>query len=318
MGQRLLRLEPLSLPESGLDSKTKGTLMHDALASLYRAIAARDLVISDDATARDSALSAIDSSAVRDHFDQAQEWYRFISDVTWDAEKAILLSQLRGLVSADFSNENPAHGLAPHKRVGLWHEYGFGNDGDSVPDVQIDLGDGQSIRLRGRFDRVDIQFSGETLADSEHLSLVLIDYKTGSSEYSKRDMAAGLKLQMPLYVRAAQVLIDTGHVHTDINARFGTRFTPDQISVAGGVFWGIARNQDLGSLSPDMTYTPKGGDSVDIIPAALETVARYVQAIRAGDFRASAHSPSDGKCVSYCDFADLCRICATIGRRKPN
>jgi ATP-dependent helicase/nuclease subunit B len=111
-----------------------------------------------------------------------------------------------GLIVRDLelflSSELAEPGRTP---VALEVSFGYADEDESETlstrePVSIDLGDGQSIRLRGRIDRID------RLSDGLY---EVIDYKTGSLYRDLYDgaFAGGRLLQHALYSRAAQVLL---------------------------------------------------------------------------------------------------------------
>ena len=120
--------------------------------------------------------------------DVEEEWRRTERCVPWASEKGF--------------------GMPPRRR-----------EEESLPPVEIPLGDGRTIRLRGAVDRIDMTGTGV---------LVVIDYKTGRSNLYQRlgeapwaiYAGAGRKggpkrealprLQLPLYAQAARQMTGAG------------------------------------------------------------------------------------------------------------
>ena len=75
-------------------------------------------------------------------------------------------------------------------------EQHFGSE--AVKPVVISLPDGGQVKLQGIIDRVDIW------QHEEKRYVRIIDYKSGSTEYSLTRMFAGLQLQLPVYLEAGQ------------------------------------------------------------------------------------------------------------------
>jgi len=99
---------------------------------------------------------------------------------------------------------------------------------------------------------------------------------------------------MMVYLLAAQGLIEADS-------------SPDAPSeVAGGVFWRIG-GESLGSVS--------AADDAEVIEAGKDHIRRYLERARAGDFAAHANKLDGGKCASYCDLHQFCRVNA-IHQRK--
>jgi len=112
----------------------------------------------------------------------------------WDAASRGMREDLRQLVPQDDKRRAEA-GLTPAKA-----EMPFGRDG--VPPVEIGLGNGRTLRIRGSIDRVDEGPEG----------LVVLDYKTGGPQkYKNLDPTNptdhGRYLQLGLYAEAARRLL---------------------------------------------------------------------------------------------------------------
>ena len=72
---------------------------------------------------------------------------------------------------------------------------GFSNGkSSSVAPLEVDLGDGSTAFICGIADRVDL------LTRGDKLYVRVVDYKTGTKEFSMDDIAMGLNLQMLLYL----------------------------------------------------------------------------------------------------------------------
>ena len=69
-----------------------------------------------------------------------------------------------------------------------------GGKASSVAPLEVDLGDGSTAFICGIADRVDL------LTRDDKLYVRVVDYKTGTKEFSMDDIAMGLNLQMLLYL----------------------------------------------------------------------------------------------------------------------
>ncbi|ABW19833.1 helicase-exonuclease AddAB subunit AddB [Alkaliphilus oremlandii] len=79
--------------------------------------------------------------------------------------------------------------------VPMGHEIIFGLEGD-IPPIVIELESGEKIYLEGRIDRVDI------LNDEDGNYVKIIDYKSGSKEFSLSDVYYGFQIQLLVYLDA--------------------------------------------------------------------------------------------------------------------
>lgn len=62
------------------------------------------------------------------------------------------------------------------------------------PAPTINVGDGANIRFRGKIDRID-RCGNE---------FIIIDYKRGASDFREKDLYAGIKLQLPVYLKVVR------------------------------------------------------------------------------------------------------------------
>lgn len=66
------------------------------------------------------------------------------------------------------------------------------------------------MRLRGRIDRVDMK------EDREHVYVKVVDYKSGSREFSLAALYYGLQLQLVVYMNAAMEIAGKKHPEKEI------------------------------------------------------------------------------------------------------
>ena len=161
-------------------------------------------------------------------------------------------------------------------------------DALSTPDaIAIPLGE-ETIRLRGRVDRVDVLTDGR---------FMITDYKTGSSHPRLRDIEAGRALQLPLYLLAVERL-------TGMEGVAGTYYTLRRGEVKNQpVFWD-AGLQDCFACFPG---SQRNGveDVREVVRTALAWTQRYLSGIRAGCFPPRSDA---GPCPAYCGFKTVCRF----------
>ncbi|HVL98214.1 MAG TPA: PD-(D/E)XK nuclease family protein [Egibacteraceae bacterium] len=189
MLQYVLRVQPVEYPEELLeiDPMEKGSLIHDVLERwLDEQLAAGPPPPAQPwppearARMRELAEQACDAAEQRGVTGYALLWRR---------DRPRIVADLERFVDADDTRRREL-GLVP-----LAAEWAFGIPGQPAPAVAIDLGDGRSVRVRGRIDRLDRCADG---------SLVVADYKTGST-YSYRGLGEdnplgdGDKLQLAIY-----------------------------------------------------------------------------------------------------------------------
>jgi ATP-dependent helicase/DNAse subunit B len=278
--KRLLGLEELQEPEAGMTPAQRGTLNHNILEETYRRVRSDGLTISPDNA--DAAL-AILRDAARVEFARAPQHIGFQTPMAWEQEQAAILRKLEALVQSDFAGAGPVSKFGDVGRQPYQVEASFGFE-KSAP-VTLDLGEAGTLRLRGRIDRMD------RIGDS----VVIIDYKSGSSTIPTSEMQAGRNFQMLVYLLAAQELLQ--------------RNGDTSLRVAGGLFWHLPNRTASGTIRVD---NDKDADAID---AAMEHLARYVADGRAGDFTVHPSKLDGDLCVRYCELRALCRH-RTTSRRK--
>ena len=79
--------------------------------------------------------------------------------------------------------------------VSMDFEAVFGRGSGNIPPVEVEISGGRKVLIEGKIDRADV------LADG---SVKIIDYKTGKEKFSIAEAKAGWRLQLMLYLKAAQ------------------------------------------------------------------------------------------------------------------
>jgi len=145
---------------------------------------------------------------------------------------------------------------------------------DSTEPVQLALGGGMTIRIRGRMDRVD------RIGAPDARTFAVWDYKTGSSWRfrQKPPFWQGRVLQHAIYLHLATERLR----QTD----------PEAVVAEVGYFFPGHRGR-----GERVTYTPQGLD------AGLAILRRLCRAIASGAFLATDKPETD---CTWCDYADVC------------
>ncbi|MCC7447939.1 MAG: exodeoxyribonuclease V subunit gamma [Anaerolineae bacterium] len=267
--RRLLKLDVIEEPQEGMDQLQLGSLLHEILEYTYRRIGEERLAITPENQPR--ALEILES-VTDERLADAPQRFGFRAAATWIQEQANLRRKLRKLVMQDFSDKNPLKKLIPGDRYAYRQEVPFGYR----QDVTVD-GEAGSLRVRGYIDRVDI-------ADGQ---LVVIDYKSGSTEINHADMLEGRNVQMMLYILAAQQVI------------------PDH-DVAGATFWMLGDNKLNGTISADDSR---------IAEARAALHQRIIKARQGIFVNAPGKLANNGHCSQYCHYGQLCRADRASGHK---
>ena len=184
----------------------------------------------------------------------------------WERDRRVILGELDAFLAAD-----EAYRAKGDVRT-LATELAFGMPGAMTDAVEVPLGDGRVVHVRGKADRVDRR------ADD---SLVVIDYKTGSTTSYRalghdNPVMAGTRLQLPVYGYAAR-------------AAYGT---PDTEVEAFYWFFGKGNNRPIGYVVDH--------EVDDVFTRAVRTI---VDGIEGGVFPAWPPEPAPTPFVA-CRFCD--------------
>lgn len=248
---RLLNLQESEEPEEGLDVLQRGALYHAILEQTYRKFAALNMAVTPAALA--PAQSILEETAIQ-VLDNAPAHFGFRPTAWWAQERAEVRRILRALLQAE-AKRGGDHAPIP---------YAF----EQKFDVELHWG-GETLRVRGILDRIDRSPDG----------LVLVDYKSGSTPISKREVYQGRNLQLPLYVMALRARGET---------------------VADAFFVHITNGDTSGEVDAN--------EREAWLASAREHMTGYLDSARRGKFPVKPARPQDGACSRYCDFAALCRV----------
>ncbi|WP_292366731.1 MULTISPECIES: PD-(D/E)XK nuclease family protein [unclassified Methanoculleus] len=286
--ERVLDLAPLPEADPDLTAQERGSLVHRIAYRFYSGWRCDGNEAVTDACYPDALRRILDAGR--------EEAGRFTFETpAWAADKELLLGSPaagRGLLERFLRHEAEvaASRFVPHA-----FEVSFGLplvpgevDAASIPDaVAIPLGD-ETIRIRGRVDRVDVLPDGR---------FMITDYKTGTSHPRFKDIEAGKALQLPLYLRAVETL-------TGMEGVAGTYYTLRRGQVRNRpVFWD-AGLKDCFSCYPG---SRQGGveDVRELVETTLSWVREYLAGIRGGCFPPRSDA---GSCPAYCGFKTACRF----------
>jgi ATP-dependent helicase/nuclease subunit B len=195
--EQVLRVTPVEHPEEllQLDALERGSLVHDVLEGWLKDRLAEGVPGPGEPWS-DEARADLLRRAER-ACDEAQRKGLTGHPLLWRRDRADILADLDRFLAED-DRRRAALGLSP-----IAAERAFGLDG--TPELEIDLGEGRRVRLRGRIDRLDEMGDG---------GLLVTDYKTGGlSRYSGLGDDAplgkdGTKLQLPIYALAMRAAED--------------------------------------------------------------------------------------------------------------
>jgi len=252
---RSLGLQERADPSEGLEARQLGTIYHLLFEAVYQATPREKRA---DAEALEASLDALADEIL----DQAPRREGFRPTAWWSHTRDRILDDVRASLRK-LCDPEIADGYVPEH-----FEARFGIDG--AP--ELELADGADrAELRGLIDRVDVGADGR---------LRVIDYKTaGDSDYTKRRLTDGLKIQIVLYALAASDTLGFG-------------------DVADGFYWHI-KQQKPSTLR--LSKIEGGPDAA--IDIAVDHTWRAVRGIRSG---LMPPLPVAGSCPDYCPAKSFC------------
>jgi len=252
--QQLLILEAKEPPDLGLDAAQVGRILHEILEKVYRQ--------AEPTMNLDTLFEILEENAAS-VFALAPNKEGFRPSPLWEVEKSQYINMLRKTIEAFYTERNNWYPIRFEEKFGI----------HNTPLLVLHL-ESEDISMRGLIDRIDQNEVGE---------LRVIDYKTGGSFLTNKDLISGRRLQMPIYALAAETALNLG-------------------SVKEGFYW-IIRNAKESSFK---LSTFKKGDSKGPLAAysvALDLMNKILTSIRAGQFVPVA---PQGGCPSYCPAIQWC------------
>jgi ATP-dependent helicase/nuclease subunit B len=193
--QNVLRLQPAPEPEERrrIEPLERGDLFHGVAERYLRELRDRgQLPVRDTVEAR-ARLDEMAEEALEGLVAGTPPRFTLL----WEREKRRFHDTVRGWLvreAAAAAKSTPAH-FELSFGMGMAPDAGEPHDPDPL---EIDLGDGRTLRVSGRIDRIDRREDG----------LVLRDYKTGRAPRDDGGVFRGGKqLQIPFYVLAAAKLL---------------------------------------------------------------------------------------------------------------
>jgi ATP-dependent helicase/nuclease subunit B len=254
---RILSLEPKVVPELGFDAAQLGSMLHAILERVYR----------PGATSLDALLEALPQAAA-EVFAEAPQRFGFRPSPLWEAQKEQLTARLEKSITALDAESDGWTPFAFELGFGLPARPGQFRCPPLV--LQTDVG---PVQLRGVIDRVDRSPSGQCR---------VIDYKTGSSRLSPRDLRLGYRLQLPIYALAAEQACGVGEV-------------------VDGCYWSI--NQ----AKPHLKLKAFTDEDEQGLACAARVAQGHIERIVSGIRQAMfVPQPPEGGCSSYCPGASWC------------
>ena len=264
--QYVLNLDEDYEPEEGMDVMQRGSLLHAILEELHRKLAVGGVALSPETQTQ--ILAELDQVCLA-IFTKAPQKLGFRPNALWKYEQQELKNLLTALIRWECENQSL---YLPFEQ-----EFRFGVKGSEAPAYPLVTSDEEAFLFHGVVDRID---------QTENDELQILDYKSGSTTYSKKDMAGGLAFQNPLYAVVVNNLLKKP-------VRFSAYL--------------LIRKRDF---SGKLAFEDGRPENDETVQGAIDQVGNFVHQIRAGRFPNLPAKPSSGSlaCSTYCPFSSMCRV----------
>ena len=286
LAKELLGLKATEEPSPDLGPLEVGLIYHGLLERFFSALAA-SLAAGGRLTAegREEALRLLDRTADA-YFKHLEAYGRVGSAALWKVQKQNILRDVRRLV--DWHIQNLSGWRAAYTEV----PFGATGPGPVKPPGRRDSvaldGPHGPVRLRGRIDRIDLALGDEP-------GYQVIDYKSGGGPTPK-DMAAGTSFQLPVYLWAAEALLEAA----------------ERGDLARAFFLPIRDPKKRAMLSTNATKKHPEGSAGPALERAAEYIRRFIDAMRRGLYPVYPRT----ECPGHCEFQDICRFAEWRIQRK--
>lgn len=256
----VLGLAEWAAAEAGLGSLAVGAVWHEVLA-VFLARHRGSCLLSTEREAYIGELGKI----LRESVARRELTGRIVTDAWWKFELPRMEAALAEWLGSEITLQQLEHSLPEYLEWSFGSEPGPGSDPASTARPLILGSTDRPVLLQGKIDRID---RAET-------AYRIIDYKTGRPPRAK-EIEAGLRLQAPLYMLAAESLLG--------------------LEVATAEYRPVTRR-----LSPLVLPGPKGSKR-DLLDAAERLAIQHANGIRSGAFR-----PQPSVCPDHCLARSFCR-----------
>lgn len=292
--RRLLNLDTPGDFEESLTPIEKGSILHEALFEFFTRRREEGLPLLSVCNDGQFEQAVADLTGIVDAKMSALE----IPDAFWALDRELLLGSSaggRGLVREFLEAERRR---AVQSRP-LYFEVGFGGTDlhtDTILSTPepVMLG---NIRLRGKVDRVEV---GDDF-------FAIVDYKTGVVLPGIDDIRSGMSLQLALYLRVMEQLIESAH-HRHLQPAGGLYYRlRSPVRVTAGLADGAYNKIAFTSSANSRQVLKSGPEFQEILDGAVQSASASVAAMAEGRFPLTAPENIEHVCT-YCDYKTICRI----------
>ena len=266
--EHMIRITPLA----------RGSIIHDILAGLFERLKREALLPFN--YAKRSRIREITKEVLEAYLSAYQEQEPVGATAFWKIEQRFIGEAIERYIDEE-TGDSPDF-------MPSFFERGFGYD-DSTVSIETASG---SVSFHGRIDRIDVG-PGERFR--------VIDYKTGKLADRDQDLAGGTKLQLPVYLIAASVLLGRSVAEGEALYRRIGQGEGKRMTKFSGARWEECEGEFKGIIE-----TIVGSIGEGYFPAVSHKLCEYCRVRRAcltaarNSFERKA--PQDVRCRKYLDM----------------
>ena len=281
--EKILRVKPLEDPTQQISFTAHGTLVHEILYNLYETLKERELLRLTSAHEND-VISMLGDNKIKSKLSEEGVWLPEAKAQigTLTGNDYIGEGSLKRFIRSEIKHQEEISLLMPRA-----FEFEFGKDVNAIVNL-ADVDDEQDqMLLTGKIDRIDHigdQYFG------------IVDYKTGNTVSSLKDITSGLSLQIPLYMHAYKLLSGRMGVYGSY-----IQFKRNDVKITSPLYERTAEAY-IPYLSPRQKELPSPLD--EIIQNTVIQTKKHIRDIRKGYFPITARSECPDE---WCPYRSICR-----------
>ncbi len=290
--KRILKLSPLEEPTEELEPMEMGLLLHAIFEQFMKTVKEKNL---DLQLEKEKALKILFAIA----HEKIDKLSIHSSLSFWEIEKILGVNGNPNDSLLTLFLENEFSRTDNFKAVYFEIPFGRLQSEDGRRPTSLTLNLNSNAKLRGKIDRIDVNFDGK------HFKVY--DYKLSGKKPSEEDLQLGISLQIPLYLFAAQQILQN---------ELGEQFLP-----AAGVIYSLKFNaEDFGrdevKAIKGKSYD-KANDEMreqiikaneELITHSLKKIDELINEISSGVYHISKLEKREEKVCRMCSFKSVCRI----------
>ena len=290
--KRILKLTPPEEPTEELEPMEMGLLLHAILEQFMKTVKEQNLNLQLEKEKAQKLLFAIAKEKI--------DKLNIHSSLSfWEIEKILGVNgnQNDSLLTLFLENEiKREDNFEP-----VYFEVPFGRlrSEDGQKSTLLSLNLSSNTRLRGKIDRIDINFGEKRFK--------VYDYKLSGKKPNEEDLQLGISLQIPLYLFAAQQILqnDLGEqflpaAGTIYSLKFSAEdFGPDEVKVV--------KRKSYDEASDEVKEQIIKANE-ELISHTLQKIDSLINGISTGIYHLSKLEKKEEKVCRLCSFKSVCRI----------